>query len=77
MERAALAMDVVKGNGAAVPSMEMEAREASSGILRRSEMLLRVLPMALSIAALLVMLKNSQNVDDYGSVAYSDVGGFR
>ncbi|KAF3795808.1 CASP-like protein 2A1 [Nymphaea thermarum] len=81
METAALAMDVVKGKGAVqggVPSPEMEeTREEASGICRISEMLLRVLPMALSVAALLVMLKNRQNADDFGSVAYTDVGGFR
>ncbi|KAK4753398.1 hypothetical protein SAY87_022196 [Trapa incisa] len=42
----------------------------------RTETLLRLVPMGLCVAALVIMLKDSQS-NDYGSVSYSDLGGFR
>lgn len=44
--------------------------------MRIAETMLRLVPMALCVAALVVMLKNSQT-NDYGSFSYSDLGAFR
>lgn len=44
--------------------------------IRTTETLLRLLPVALSVVALVVMLKDSQS-NDYGSLTYSDLGAFR
>ncbi|XP_022142751.1 CASP-like protein 2A1 [Momordica charantia] len=46
------------------------------GGMRAADTFLRLVPMGLCVAALIVMLKNSQT-DDYGSVAYSDLGAFK
>ena len=43
--------------------------------VRTAETLLRVAPMALCLAALIVMLKNSED-NDFGSVSYSDLTPF-
>ncbi|PIA50447.1 hypothetical protein AQUCO_01300887v1 [Aquilegia coerulea] len=48
----------------------------SSSSVKTAETLLRIVPMALCVSAMVVMLKNSQT-NDYGSVSYSDLGGFR
>ncbi|KAF7816287.1 CASP-like protein 2A2 [Senna tora] len=48
----------------------------SSNALRNSETFLRLLPIGLCVAALVIMLKNSQE-NDYGSVSYTDLGAFR
>ncbi|KAL2943504.1 CASP-like protein 2A1 [Bienertia sinuspersici] len=45
--------------------------------MRTAETLFRLLPMGLCVAALIVMLKNSQTTDDYGSLFYSDFGAFK
>ncbi|KAJ0983731.1 hypothetical protein J5N97_002087 [Dioscorea zingiberensis] len=44
-------------------------------VMRTAETLLRVVPIGLCLAALVVMLKNSQD-NDYGSVSYSNLGAF-
>ncbi|XP_050378078.1 CASP-like protein 2A1 [Argentina anserina] len=44
--------------------------------LRTAETLLRLLPIAPCVAALLVMLHDSQN-NEFGSVSYSHIGAFR
>ncbi|KAL4652690.1 CASP-like protein 2A1 [Castanea sativa] len=44
--------------------------------MRTAETLLRLVPVALCVAALVVMLKDSQT-NDYGSISYSDLGAFR
>ncbi|KAL8150245.1 hypothetical protein V2J09_020053 [Rumex salicifolius] len=44
--------------------------------LRMAETLLRLSPVGLCVAALVVMLKTSQS-NYYGSVSYSDLGGFK
>ncbi|KAA8524929.1 hypothetical protein F0562_011433 [Nyssa sinensis] len=44
--------------------------------MRTAETLLRLLPMALCVVALVVMLKDSQT-NDFGSLSYSDLGAFR
>ncbi|VFQ80784.1 unnamed protein product [Cuscuta campestris] len=48
-----------------------------NGGVRRAETLLRLIPVALCVVALLIMLKNSQNSDDLGSISYSDLGPFK
>ncbi|XP_062095699.1 CASP-like protein 2A1 [Humulus lupulus] len=48
----------------------------SIGGMRTAETLLRLLPIAPCIAALVVMLHNSQT-NDFGSVSYSHLGAFR
>ncbi|KAJ1700020.1 hypothetical protein LUZ63_008532 [Rhynchospora breviuscula] len=48
----------------------------SSTSVRTVETLLRVAPMGLCVAALVVMLKNSQ-INDFGSLSYSDLGAFK
>ncbi|CAK9151812.1 unnamed protein product [Ilex paraguariensis] len=50
--------------------------ENGSTVMRTAETLLRLLPMALCVVALVVMLKNSQT-NDFGSLSYSDLGAFR
>lgn len=69
-----------KGN-TIVGSSPMEIRsvnddENGSTGIRTTETLLRLLPVALSVVALVVMLKDSQS-NDYGSLTYSDLGAFR
>lgn len=44
--------------------------------LRTTETLLRLSPVGLCVAALVVMLKTSQS-NSYGSVSYSDLGAFK
>lgn len=55
---------------------EPEDGITTSGSLRTAETLLRLAPMALCLAALVTMLKNSQS-NDYGAVSYSNLGAFR
>lgn len=50
--------------------------DGSASGMRTAETMLRLVPMALSVAALVVMLKNSQT-NDFGSLSYSDLGAFR
>ncbi|KAL0406683.1 UNVERIFIED_CONTAM: CASP-like protein 2A1 [Sesamum latifolium] len=67
------------GKHGAVPATsaaEMGGDESGSSTMRTAETLLRVLPMALCVAALVIMLKDSQT-NDYGSLSYSDLGAFR
>lgn len=47
-----------------------------SSAMRTAETLLRLVPMALCISALVLMLKDSQT-NDFGSISYSDLGTFR
>lgn len=44
--------------------------------MRTAETLLRLLPMGLCVAALIVMLKNSQT-NDFGTLSYTDLGAFK
>lgn len=44
--------------------------------MRNVETLLRLLPVALCVAALVVMLKNTET-NDFGSISYSNLGAFR
>ncbi|KAK6154229.1 hypothetical protein DH2020_008477 [Rehmannia glutinosa] len=67
-------------DGAAIPSgdsaAEMDRDDIGSPTMRTAETLLRVLPMALCVVALVIMLKDSQT-NEYGSLSYSDLGAFR
>lgn len=57
--------------------MGMEASsQGEKGNTNIVETLLRVLPMALCLSALLLMLKNSQS-NDFGSISYSNLAAFR
>lgn len=51
--------------------------ESGSATMRTAETLLRILPMALSVVALVIMLKDSHTNNHYGSLSYSDLGDFR
>ncbi|CAL0334791.1 unnamed protein product [Lupinus luteus] len=57
-------------------SVSGEELEGNGGVLRSAETLLRLVPIALCVSALVLMLKNSQQ-NDYGSVDYTDLGAFR
>lgn len=61
------------GDSAAGMGMEPSREEGSKNI---GETLLRLLPIALCLSALVIMLKNSQS-NDFGSLSYSDLGAFR
>ncbi|XP_019154010.1 PREDICTED: CASP-like protein 2A1 [Ipomoea nil] len=53
-----------------------DERGSTGGGMRTAETLLRLLPMALCVVALVIMLKNSQT-NDFGSLSYSDLGAFK
>ncbi|XP_041007847.1 CASP-like protein 2A1 isoform X2 [Juglans microcarpa x Juglans regia] len=55
---------------------EYEEEGSVSSAMRTAETLLRLVPVGLCVAALVVMLKNSQT-NDFGSISYSDLGAFR
>ncbi|XP_047967621.1 CASP-like protein 2A1 [Salvia hispanica] len=50
--------------------------DGGSPTMRTAETLLRVLPMALCLAALVIMLKDTQT-NEFGTLSYSDLGAFR
>lgn len=50
--------------------------DGGSATMRTAETLLRVLPMALCLAALVIMLKDTQT-NEFGTLSYSDLGAFR
>ncbi|KAF9615707.1 hypothetical protein IFM89_026122 [Coptis chinensis] len=64
-----------KSDNSAMMSSDQETTRGKSSV-RTAETLLRIVPMALCVSAMVVMLKNAQT-NDYGSVSYDDVGGFR
>jgi hypothetical protein len=73
------AMFVEKRGSSAMDVLGQRAHEDEDGTasgMRTAETMLRLVPMALCVAALVVMLKNSQT-SDYGSLSYSDLGAFR
>ncbi|WVY90103.1 hypothetical protein V8G54_035617 [Vigna mungo] len=53
-----------------------EEFEGNSSFLRVVETLLRLFPIVLSVTALIIMLKNSEE-NEYGSVSYTDLSAFR
>ncbi|KAK7372272.1 hypothetical protein VNO80_05647 [Phaseolus coccineus] len=48
----------------------------NNAVLHLVEMLLRLFPILLSVTALIIMLKNSEE-NEYGSVSYTDLSAFR
>ncbi|TKY45623.1 CASP protein 2A1 [Spatholobus suberectus] len=58
------------------PEGPNEELEGNDGVLRIVETFLRLLPIGLSVAALVIMIKNSQE-NEYGSVSYTDLSAFR
>lgn len=52
------------------------ASNSNNNIMRAAEIILRLVPMGLCLAALLIMIKNAES-NDYGSVSYDDLGGFK
>lgn len=67
-------MQVMMAPAAATTGEELEGNTTS--FLRTAETFLRLLPIGLCVAALVLMLKNSEE-NDYGSVSYNDLGAFR
>uniref|UniRef100_A0A7N0VEM6 CASP-like protein n=1 Tax=Kalanchoe fedtschenkoi TaxID=63787 RepID=A0A7N0VEM6_KALFE len=63
----------VAGPGGVVSGGEDAAKV---GCFRTGETLVRLLPLGLCVAALVLMLKNSES-NDYGSLSYSDLTAFR
>ncbi|ERM99395.1 CASP-like protein 2A1 [Amborella trichopoda] len=61
-----------RGNGGVVE----EEEEEEVAPMRTAETLMRILPMALSLTALLLILKNSQS-NDFGAISSSDFAGFK
>lgn len=63
------------GGGAA--EQQLAADEAAAAARSRPmETLLRAAPLGLCVAAMAIMLRDKQS-NDYGTVAYSDLGGFK
>lgn len=67
---------IVAGNSPMAVVDSRDENDEANSTMRRAETVLRLLPMALCISALVLMLKNSQS-NDYGSLSYSDLGAFR
>ncbi|KAJ0100981.1 CASP-like protein F16 [Pistacia vera] len=73
---------IEKGNNGApigqspLPMLQGSRDEDDMPAVRTAEPLARLVPMALCVAALVVMLKNSET-NDFGSLSYSDLGAFR
>lgn len=63
--------------GAMVVENEHDDQSGKISSMRTAETLLRLLPMGLCVAALTVMLKNSQTNNDFGSISYSNLGAFK
>ncbi|KAL0554225.1 hypothetical protein IC582_008142 [Cucumis melo] len=58
------------------PDLSSSDDSLDSTGMRTADTLLRLVPMGLCIAALIVMLRNS-DANDYGSIAYSDLSAFK
>ncbi|KAL5215688.1 hypothetical protein ABZP36_007089 [Zizania latifolia] len=56
--------------------LQLAGDQTAAGLVRPVETLLRAAPLGLCVAAMVVMLRNSQN-NEYGTVSYSDLGGFK
>ena len=64
------------GAADAAQQQQLAAGEAAAARVRPVETLLRAAPLGLCVAAMAVMLKDQQT-NEYGTVAYSDLGGFK
>ena len=73
LEEKAAAVGGLVGAGAADAT---PAGEAAAARVRPVETLLRAAPLGLCVAAMTVMLRDQQS-NEYGTVAYSDLGGFK
>lgn len=62
--------------GTAGGAYDEDQLESNASIIRIVETFLRLFPVGLCVTALVIMLKNSQE-NQYGSVAYSDLGALR
>lgn len=60
----------------ALSSTEVVMSGDSNSRMKAAETILRVVPMGLCLAALLIMIKNAES-NDYGSVSYYNLGGFK
>lgn len=69
-------MQVMMAPAAAAAATGEELEGNTTSFLRTAETFLRLLPIGLCVAALVLMLKNSEE-NDYGSVSYNDLGAFR
>ncbi|KAK9148521.1 hypothetical protein Scep_007278 [Stephania cephalantha] len=56
--------------------MGVEGYLRGNSSVRTTETLVRIVPMGFCVTAMVMMLKNSQT-NDFGSVSYSDLGGFK
>lgn len=65
------AAEVARGD-----ELEGMSSNGNGSSLRTAETLLRLLPIAPCVAALLVMLHDSQD-NEFGTVSYSHIGAFR
>lgn len=60
---------------AAATGAVLQEEDGNSGI-RTAETLLRLFPVGLCVAALVIMIKDSEN-NEYGSLSYSNITAFR
>jgi hypothetical protein len=65
-----------EGNPPMAVTGSRDENEDVKSTMRTAETMLRLVPVALCVSALVVMLKNTQT-NDYGSLSYSDLGAFR
>lgn len=56
--------------------MSGDSNSSMNRRMKAAETILRVVPMGLCLAALLIMIKNAES-NDYGSVSYYNLGGFK
>lgn len=77
VEEKAAAVRGLGGAGAAdAAQQQLAAGEAAAARVRPVETLLRAAPLGLCVAAMTVMLRDQQS-NEYGTVAYSNLGGFK
>ena len=69
-------MEKDEGNPPMAAMGSTDENEDVKSTMRTAETMLRLVPVALCVSALVVMLKNTQT-NDYGSLSYSDLGPFR
>ncbi|XP_052154202.1 CASP-like protein 2A1 [Oryza glaberrima] len=63
-------------DGGMQSSGDLQASSAAAARVRPVETLLRAAPLGLCVAAMAIMLRNSVT-NEYGTVSYSDLGGFK
>lgn len=76
-EEKAAAVGGLGGAGAAdAAQQQLAAGEDAAARVRPVETFLRAAPLGLCVAAMTVMLRDQQS-NEYGTIAYSDLGGFK